>query len=59
MWDRLDFQQRLHHKVVTNNATLEQVINIYKEELAKLKSFMHLYDKSVLQKENFRNKLVE
>ena len=23
MWDRLDFQQRLHHKVVTNNATLE------------------------------------
>eukprot|EP00347_Sterkiella_histriomuscorum_P009187 403342191 len=42
MWERLDFQQKLHHKVVTNNATLEQVIKVYKDEISKLKAFLHL-----------------
>ncbi|CDW81066.1 UNKNOWN [Stylonychia lemnae] len=42
MWERLDFQQKLHHKVVTNNATLEQVIKVYKDEIGQLKAFLHL-----------------
>lgn len=46
MWDRLDFQQIIHHKVVTNNPTLEQVIKVYKDELLKLKTFLTFNCKS-------------
>jgi hypothetical protein len=30
MWDRLDFQQRVHHKVNFNNVTIEEIVKIYK-----------------------------
>jgi hypothetical protein len=38
MWDRLDFQQKLHQRVNLDNVTIEEVVKIYKQELSKVKA---------------------
>ncbi len=37
MQDRLYFQDNIYNKVIANNASVEQVIKVYKEEIGKIK----------------------